>query len=95
MLNIPYALCEAVSDLTALFMTQPQLPANSRDVVQLSVDWAAEFEATHEATDWAEAEYLETIDAFFASKYRAWIESVPTRFLRLNDYDETLRPRED
>ena len=40
MLNIPYALCEAVSDLTALFMTQPHLPANSRDVVQLSVDWA-------------------------------------------------------
>lgn len=85
MIHIPYAICEAVSDLTALFMTQPQLPANSRDVVQLSVDWAAEFEARHAATDWAEAEYLETIEAFFASKYRAWIESVPARSLRLVD----------
>lgn len=30
MLTIPYALCEAVSDLTAQFLFQPQIPANSR-----------------------------------------------------------------
>ncbi len=82
--HIPFALCEAVSDLTALFMTQPRLPANSRDVVQLCVDWAAEFEARHGATDWDEVDYLETIDAFFTAKYRAWIESVPARELRPN-----------
>lgn len=81
--NIPYALCEAVSDLTALFIQQPALPANSRDVVQLCVDWAAEFETRHGSTDWTEVEYLETIDAFFADKYRAWIETVPARALRL------------
>lgn len=85
MLNIPYALCKAVSDLTALFMTQPHLPANSRDVVQLSVDWAEEFMTRHVATDWAEVEYLDTIDAFFDAKYRAWIDSVPARDLRLNE----------
>ncbi len=84
MIHIPYSLCEAVSDLTSLFMTQPQLPANSRDVVQLCVDWAAEFEARHESEDWAEVDYLETIDAFFMAKYRAWIESVPARDLRQN-----------
>jgi len=83
MIHIPYALCEAVSDLTALFMTQSRLPANSRDVVQLCVDWAAEFEARHGDTDWVEVEYLDTIDAFFAEKYRAWIETVPARSLRL------------
>ena len=83
MIHIPYSLCEAVSDLTAHFMTQQHLPANSRDVVHLCVDWAAEFEARHSGTDWAEMEYLETIDAFFAEKYRAWIETVPARSLRL------------
>jgi hypothetical protein len=85
MIHIPFALCEAVSELTAHFMTQPHLPANSRDVVQLCVDWAAEFEARHGNTDWAEVEYLETIDAFFTSKYRAWIETIPARSLRLNE----------
>lgn len=85
MLNIPYALCEAVSDLTALFMAQPRLPANSRDVVQLCVDWAAEFEKRHQGDDWAEGDYLETIGVFFDEKYRAWIESVPAREVRAND----------
>lgn len=85
MLNIPYELCETVSDLTALFMTQPQLPANSRDVCALVVDWAGEFTERHAATDWAEVEYLDTVDAFFAEKYRAWIDSVPARDLRPND----------
>jgi hypothetical protein len=85
MLHIPFALCEAVSDLTALFVIQPHLPANSREVVQLCVGWAAEFEKRHGDTDWAEVEYLETIDAFFTEKYRAWIESVPARLLRANE----------
>jgi hypothetical protein len=85
MIQIPYGLCEVVSDLTAHFMTQPSLPANSRDVVQLCVDWAAEFEARHGDTDWNEVDYLETIDAFFTEKYRAWIETVPARSLRNNE----------
>ncbi len=85
MLTIPYDLCEAVSDLTALFMYQPQIPANSRDVVQLSVDWAGEFEARHRNADWAEIEYLEAIDRFFDQKYREWLESAPARSLRNND----------
>ena len=85
MLNIPFALCEAVSDLTALFMTKPQLPADSREVVRLCVDWAAEFETRHEADDWIEGDYLETIGDFFERKYRAWIESIPARELRFND----------
>ncbi len=85
MLHIPYDLCEAVSDLTALFMFQPQIPANSRDVVRLSVDWAGEFEARHRSVDWAEIEYLEAIDRFFDQKYREWLESAPARSLRNNE----------
>ncbi len=85
MINIPYDLCEVVSDLTAQFVTQPQLPANSRDVCMLVIAWAEEFSSRHQGTDWNEVEYLETIDAFFSEKYRAWIDSVPARDLRPND----------
>lgn len=84
MINIPYSLCETVSDLTALFVTQPQLPANSRDVCLLAIAWAEEFSSRHESTDWGEVDYLEAIDAFFEEKYRAWIESVPARELMPN-----------
>lgn len=85
MLNIPFALCEAVSDLTAFFMTMPQLPADSREVVRLCVDWAAEFETQNEASDWIDGDYLEVIGAYFEQKYRAWIESIPARDLRARD----------
>ena len=85
MINIPYDLCETVSDLTSLFVTQPTLPANSRDVCLLVIEWAEEFMNRHASTDWGEVEYLETIDAFFAEKYRAWIDSVPARDLRHNE----------
>ena len=84
MTNATYGLCEAVSDLTTLFMAQPQLPANSRDTCALVVDWAEEFDRKHAETDWAEVEYLDTIDRFFADKYRAWLESAPARSLRNN-----------
>lgn len=82
--TINFGLCEAVSDLTALFVSQPQLPANSRDVCMLVVDWAEEFEKQHADTDWAEVEYLETIDRFFEDKYRAWLETTPARDRRSN-----------
>ena len=65
MINIPYDLCETVSDLIALFVTQPELPANSRDVCLLVIAWAEEFSSRHESTDWSDVDYLETIDAFF------------------------------
>jgi hypothetical protein len=80
-----YGLCEAVSDLTSLFMTQAKLPANSRDTCSFIIDWAEEFDRRHAETDWAEVEYLETIDAFFSEKYRAWLESAPARSIRNND----------
>ena len=80
-----YVLCEAVSDLTSLFMIQPQLPANSRDTCNLVIDWSVEFDRKHANTDWADFEYLDVIDAFFAQKYRAWLESAPARSVRAND----------
>lgn len=85
MINIPYDLCETVSDLTSLFVTHATLPANSRDVCLLVIEWAEEFMNRHASTEWDEVDYLETIDAFFAAKYRAWINSVPARDLRQNE----------
>ena len=78
-----YGLCEAVSDLTSLFMEQTQLPANSRDACALVIDWAEEFDRKHANTDWAEIEYLDTIEAFFTAKYRAWLEAAPARSVRI------------
>ena len=84
MMSASYVLCEAVSDLTSLFMSEPQLPVNSRDTCALVIDWAEEFDRKHAETDWAEVEYLELIDRFFAEKYRAWLEATPARLLREN-----------
>jgi len=80
-----YGLCEAVSDLTSLFMTQPRIPANSRDVCALVIDWAEEFGRRHDGGDWAEIEYLEAIDRFFDQKYREWLISAPRRSVRDNE----------
>ena len=80
-----YVLCEAVSDLTSLFMIQPQLPANSRDTCNLVIDWSVEFDRKHANTDWGDLDYLDVIDAFFVQKSRAWLEAAPARSVRAND----------
>ena len=80
-----YGLCEAVSDLTTLFMTQPRIPANSRDTCLLIIQWAEEFDRKHAETDWVEIEYLEAIDRFFDQKYCEWLESAAPRSIRNNE----------
>ena len=85
MTTTSYGLCEAVSDLTSLFMAQDKLPANSRDTCSLIINWAEEFDRRHAETDWAEVEYLETINRFFSEKYREWLESAPTRSIKNNE----------
>ena len=80
-----YGLCEAVSDLTSLFMEQSQVPVDSRETCALIIDWAEAFDRMHAETDWGEVEYLETIDQFFAQKYREWLETAATRSLRNQD----------
>jgi len=75
-------LCETVSDLTALFVAQPELPADSRELCRLVIDWAEEFERQHTGETWADLEYLETIECFFSAHYRAWLEAAPPRSVR-------------
>jgi hypothetical protein len=76
------SLCEAVSDLTSLFAGQPQVPANSRDLCYLVINWAEEFERLHVGETWADREYLEVIEAFFNDHYRAWLTAAPARSVR-------------
>jgi hypothetical protein len=76
-------LCETVSDLTSLFVAQPEQPANSRELCSLVIDWAEEFERCHAGEIWADQEYLEVIEAFFSAHYRAWLEAAPPRSVRI------------
>ena len=68
-----YALAETVSDLTALFVHQRQLPADSRELTRLVIEWAAAFEQAHRGESWVDREYLETVEAAFHCYYRAWL----------------------
>jgi len=78
-----HALCETVSDLTALFVAQPELPADSRELCSLVIDWAEEFEREHAGETWADCEYLEVIETFFSAHYRAWLEAAAPRSVRI------------
>jgi hypothetical protein len=85
MANIAYELCETVSDLTSLFMAQPNLPIDSRETVRLVIEWSEEFEARNAGEHWIDREYLEVIEEFFEEKYRAWLDSAPARSLRTTE----------
>jgi hypothetical protein len=76
------SICETTSDLTSLFAGQAQVPANSRDLCYLVINWAEEFERLHVGETWADREYLEVIEAFFNDHYRAWLTAAPSRSVR-------------
>ena len=76
------SICETTSDLTSLFAGQAQVPANSRDLCYLVINWAEEFERLHAGETWADREYLEVIEAFFNEHYRAWLATAPSRSVR-------------
>jgi len=76
------SLCVTVSDLTALFVRQKQLPANSRDLPYLVKNWAEEFERQNAGETWADREYLEVIETFFHDHYRDWLTPGPSRSVR-------------
>jgi hypothetical protein len=85
MANIAYELCEAVADLTTLFMSRSNLPNDSRETVRLVIEWAEEFETRNAGEPWIDREYLEVIEQFFEEKYRAWLDSAPARSLRTTE----------
>jgi uncharacterized Fe-S cluster-containing radical SAM superfamily enzyme len=72
--NEIHSLCEAVADLSANFIVAPVLPGNSRDMTELCIMWAREFEQQNAGREW-DGEYIEEIDAFFEKKYAEWREA--------------------
>jgi hypothetical protein len=44
---------------------------NSRDRFDTLIGWANEFNRLHAATDWAEVEYLDTVEEWYSAKIRA------------------------
>lgn len=71
-----HALCEAVADPSASFVVMPTIPANSREMNDLAIVWAQEFEARHVGEEWEGGEghdYIIAIDAYFAEKYAQWL----------------------
>lgn len=76
-----YSLCEAVADLSAMFSSPkyaPEVPDDSRETVRLVIEWAQAFEKKHAKTVWGvtskAGEYMEEIEKWFHSSYRAWLD---------------------
>ena len=76
-------LCETVSDLSTLFMTQPELPADSRELCRLVIEWAEAFERQYAGETWIDREYLEVIETFFYEHYLGWLEGAPPSAVRI------------
>lgn len=82
MTDISYALCEAVADLMALFVEQPNLPNDSRETIRLTIEWAEQFEVRYAGEQWIDREYLQEVETFFQEKYRGWLESATPRSIK-------------
>lgn len=61
-------LHEAIADIAYAAGHDKYYGGDSRQDMANFVDWAKEFCAIHATTDWAEVEYMDTIDAFIATK---------------------------
>ncbi len=95
-----YSLCEAVADLSASFITSQMLPADSREMNRLCIEWGQEFEEKNQDVSWGVdegADYIEAIDTFFNEKYRAWLQTTIPADTRANDMIEpvTMKPDND
>lgn len=44
---------------------------DSRSRLDLVIGWANEFNKLHASTDWAELEYMDEVDSWYATKIRA------------------------
>ena len=64
-----FTYCETVADIAyACGLNRLHLSDNSRERIRTMISWAREFNERHKDTDWDETDYLETIDAFIATK---------------------------
>lgn len=48
---------------------------DSRSWTDTVLLWANEFNTLHESTDWDEQDYIETVDEFFARKFKEHVDA--------------------
>lgn len=73
-----YSLYEAIADISLHIGASRFITHNSRLVIEYIIEWAKEFEALHEATEWGvttDLEYMEAIEIFTADKIKYAIEN--------------------
>jgi len=63
-------LFEAIADVAYLAGQKGFSSGDSRCDVAQFIEWAKEFEAVHEDTNWDEQDYCDTIDAFTTAKLK-------------------------
>ena len=63
-------LLEALADIAYTAGTERYRVEDSRQVIGNLIEWALEFDALHQTTNWEEEDYLLTIDAFAYGKIR-------------------------
>jgi hypothetical protein len=62
------SFAESLADISQLAGQFGFYSGNSREDIDLFIDWAEEFEVKHKDTDWAEIEYMDEIEKFAMEK---------------------------
>lgn len=62
-----YSLCQAVANIAYTAGAREFYVHLEQDIENIIL-WAQEFQKLHEATDWAEIDYFETIESFANNK---------------------------
>ena len=69
-----YKLFEALADIAFMAGQKGFCSGDSREDIAEFINWAKEFEAMHEDTDWDEVDYHEAIEAFTKNKLRIGLQ---------------------
>jgi hypothetical protein len=65
---------EAIADIAFLAGQKGFFSGDSRCDVAEFIEWAHEFEAVHEDTNWDEVDYCDTIEAFTLAKMKIEVQ---------------------
>lgn len=67
-------LFESIADIAFIAGQKGFFSGDSRADISEFINWAKEFEAIHEDTNWDETDYKDTVEAFAGTKLRIDIQ---------------------
>ncbi len=67
-------LFESIADIAFIAGQKGFFSGDSRADISEFINWAKEFEAVHEDTNWDETDYKDTVEAFAETKLRIDIQ---------------------